>query len=349
MIKFFRKIRQDLLGKNKFSKYSLYAIGEILLVVIGILIALQINNWNEQRKNRVYFESLLDSIEEDLKKNIEHANSIFRFYDRKGALSKLVLDEKVSRRDYLENDRLRFLLTVNRPLKLVTDNVEKLIEKEELVPEKYVELLPEAKAINNLEIELDRIFEDISDKTEDNITYITMNYPAGYKQDSALLERRINQFLTDEVYKKRVYLSWTNFQQTRNRIAFYRATALGMLGRMKRIRNNYDASQIKQLYQELEMIPFQQFACQDPIIEYEKNARESHLIANLSPRTINFSIMYLDEFQKRERTLQANEFRVFGSAFRGIRGAYNWVIEIKKEGGCQEKYVTRKNGYLIIE
>ena len=50
MIKFFRKIRQKLLAENKFSKYLLYAIGEIALVVIGILIALQINNWNEYQK-----------------------------------------------------------------------------------------------------------------------------------------------------------------------------------------------------------------------------------------------------------------------------------------------------------
>ena len=50
MIKFFRKIRQNLLMQNKTSKYFKYAIGEIILVVIGILIALQINNWNENRK-----------------------------------------------------------------------------------------------------------------------------------------------------------------------------------------------------------------------------------------------------------------------------------------------------------
>lgn len=50
MIKFFRHIRKRLLIENRFSKYFLYAIGEIILVVIGILIALQINNWNEKRK-----------------------------------------------------------------------------------------------------------------------------------------------------------------------------------------------------------------------------------------------------------------------------------------------------------
>tara|TARA_R110002073_G_scaffold319700_2_gene494514 strand:+ start:4351 stop:5088 length:738 start_codon:yes stop_codon:yes gene_type:complete len=50
MIKFFRKIRQNLLMENKTGKYFKYAIGEIVLVVIGILIALSINNWNENRK-----------------------------------------------------------------------------------------------------------------------------------------------------------------------------------------------------------------------------------------------------------------------------------------------------------
>ena len=51
MIKFFRKIRQRLLTENKFSTYLIYAIGEIILVVIGILIALQVNNRNIDRIN----------------------------------------------------------------------------------------------------------------------------------------------------------------------------------------------------------------------------------------------------------------------------------------------------------
>lgn len=55
MIKFFRHIRKRLISESKFSKYLLYAIGEIILVVIGILIALQVNNWNEN--NRQYREA----------------------------------------------------------------------------------------------------------------------------------------------------------------------------------------------------------------------------------------------------------------------------------------------------
>ncbi len=69
MIKFFRKIRQNLLSEGKTGKYFKYAIGEIVLVVIGILIALQINNWNENRKTnnlkQIYYKQLLSDLEAD--------------------------------------------------------------------------------------------------------------------------------------------------------------------------------------------------------------------------------------------------------------------------------------------
>ncbi len=66
-MKFFRKIRQQLLSESKFGNYSLYAIGEILLVVIGIVIALQIDNWNEDGNLRKTEVALL----KEMKKNLE--------------------------------------------------------------------------------------------------------------------------------------------------------------------------------------------------------------------------------------------------------------------------------------
>ena len=66
MIKFFRKIRQKLLQEGKVINYLKYAIGEILLVVIGILIALQVNNWNEYRKDRVKEQAVLKNLIQDL-------------------------------------------------------------------------------------------------------------------------------------------------------------------------------------------------------------------------------------------------------------------------------------------
>ena len=78
MIKFFRKIRQNLISAGKAGSYLKYAIGEIVLVVIGILIALQINNWNQERKIKqketIVLKELLTSINSDLKAYKTHTD-----------------------------------------------------------------------------------------------------------------------------------------------------------------------------------------------------------------------------------------------------------------------------------
>jgi hypothetical protein len=81
MIKFFRKIRQDLLSKGKTEKYFKYAIGEIVLVVLGILIALQINNWNEDRKFKNQELKLVKQLLEDAKNDSIFYNSRLDFFN----------------------------------------------------------------------------------------------------------------------------------------------------------------------------------------------------------------------------------------------------------------------------
>ena len=75
MLSFLRKIRKDPLGGNRTSKYLMYAVGEITLVVIGILIALQINNWNEWRKERKKEIEVLQDLKVNLENNIQLFNS----------------------------------------------------------------------------------------------------------------------------------------------------------------------------------------------------------------------------------------------------------------------------------
>ncbi len=86
MIKFFRRIRYDLVEKSKAGRYFRYAIGEIILVVIGILIALQINNWNTDRKNdaikRMYYAQIIQDLEKDEAIIIGYHADIDSFFDR---------------------------------------------------------------------------------------------------------------------------------------------------------------------------------------------------------------------------------------------------------------------------
>ncbi|MGS2727146.1 DUF6090 family protein [Psychroserpens sp. BH13MA-6] len=78
MIKFFRKIRQNLLSEGKTGKYLKYAIGEIILVVIGILIALSINNWNERKKEKEGLNQYLSSLKENIKEDIQVLDSLIK-------------------------------------------------------------------------------------------------------------------------------------------------------------------------------------------------------------------------------------------------------------------------------
>ena len=100
MIKIFRKIRQNLIMENKTGKYFKYAIGEIVLVVIGILIALQINNWNESRKDRLEEQELLTQLQSEFQSNLNQL-------DQKIAMRNSMIDASLKLLDYVDNPETR--------------------------------------------------------------------------------------------------------------------------------------------------------------------------------------------------------------------------------------------------
>jgi len=112
MIKFFRQIRARLLAENKVSRYLIYAIGEIILVVIGILIALQINNWNELKKDKIKEHKILSSLFQDFQININHLEEALSLYPEMEERSFKVLDLIGLENDSLKKiDPLRIIRT----------------------------------------------------------------------------------------------------------------------------------------------------------------------------------------------------------------------------------------------
>jgi len=91
MIKFFRKIRQNLLSEGKTEKYLKYAIGEIILVVIGILVALQINTWNEEKKERLQEQKYLIEIKANLESDLLQIEDIRNRYQNISATADSIL------------------------------------------------------------------------------------------------------------------------------------------------------------------------------------------------------------------------------------------------------------------
>ena len=97
MIKFFRKIRQNLLTEGKTKLYFKYAIGEIILVVIGILIALQINNWNEHRKQKIEEVKMLQNFRTIINTDNKHVSDYSNVFDETDKSIYTILE-------YMEND-----------------------------------------------------------------------------------------------------------------------------------------------------------------------------------------------------------------------------------------------------
>lgn len=139
MIKIFRKIRQKLLSENKFSKYLIYAIGEIILVVIGILIALQINNWNEKQKNETKTRLLFSEILQDIENDIKAIDDINLFIDNKDSIAKIILDDeyKIDKTKGFEHDEIRRIFNMYSYFNQSNNGYHNLMEVVEQIPEKY--------------------------------------------------------------------------------------------------------------------------------------------------------------------------------------------------------------------
>ena len=115
MIKFFRHIRKSLLMENKTGKYFIYAIGEIILVVIGILIALQINNWNENRKANIQETIYLEDLKNDFGYDIKTLNNMVSKNDLKIKNITTILSLLYSKEELTDQDKIA-LLELHTPL-----------------------------------------------------------------------------------------------------------------------------------------------------------------------------------------------------------------------------------------
>jgi len=104
MIPFFRKIRKKMADDNKPLKYMRYAVGEIVLVVVGILIALSINNWNEERKDRNREQEYLIRLLGDFQEHIEKFSFFKSLTTMRLAQIELLEDAVRNNKKGIEND-----------------------------------------------------------------------------------------------------------------------------------------------------------------------------------------------------------------------------------------------------
>lgn len=129
--------------ENKTGKYLKYAIGEIVLVVIGILIALQINNWNENKNNNAKIESLFEQVLQDLEQDIKTIDGTLFYLNKKDSIAELILDSnyKINEVTGFQNRELTGFFNMSDNFSQSTNGYNSLMNAINIIPNKYNSIL----------------------------------------------------------------------------------------------------------------------------------------------------------------------------------------------------------------
>ena len=228
MIKFFRKIRQNLLNENKVGKYLLYAFGEIVLVIIGILIALYLNKQSEQIQTESKIDALFENVLLELEMDINISTSRIYFYHRKDSIASLVLNTDLTYDDYTgkNSSALRNLVFNRRPYGISNAAYNVLISNINNIPEKYSEAVRFLNTSHNIARPLvDEFNVFVKDLIDRNFTDLENNYDWFSNGLNANNKEAIDYFLNNYKYKNKVVRYRSAAFNFKNNIENYRYAA----------------------------------------------------------------------------------------------------------------------------
>ena len=205
MVKILRSFRKRLLTESKFKKYIVYAIGEILLVMIGILLALQVNNWNSNRNAKNTLRSALETVVSDLKRDTLAASQLIKLIEHTQETSKLIIDRKITKENHKDHPNFYSLVTLYQPFNIQTKGYDIL------------------KNISNQKTsDRDSIFDDLTQfysllapnitKSNERLEKVVLDNLADFQEfpwfvdwtQGKLTDEMIDYFTTSEDYRKRV-------------------------------------------------------------------------------------------------------------------------------------------------
>lgn len=208
MLKFFRRIRRKLLNNGNLKKYFVYAIGEIVLVVIGILIALQINIWNQAHNDETKLITLLHELAVDLATEVEESEWVLDTYFTKDSLIALNLSGNLTEEDIQvicpQCPRFLLLNYPRIPIKTIAyDQLKSMIDR---IPKKYEYLITQIKQLYEVNVTIVlNSQEGIERGTSDFRRSLISDYP-WFRQIShnQLSSEAVDFFLNDPIYMNRL-------------------------------------------------------------------------------------------------------------------------------------------------
>lgn len=316
MIRFFRRIRQQLLTENKFSKYLLYAIGEILLVVIGIMIALYINNGNVQRITEGKIVEILKEIQNDLGKDILKADETIEYYRIRKSRITLILNDKLTYDDYKNSPLFsKFLILSARHIRLHDNGYINLMRNTNNIPNKYKPLI---NPLNEIYIynkyEINKFDDKINGITDDFENILVTKHDWYYSGSTSVpISDEMIDYFSNPTYKNYAYryaaTGWVNLS---SHLSQFRYNAVDVYLDIAKLIGNEDElpEYIDHNFEEIDSGILQQYAGiynlmfignENPSISESKfriSVNESHLVYEALDNSGNNDHIYFKSIDK---------------------------------------------------
>lgn len=333
--------------ESKTKKYILYAIGEIALVMIGILMALQVNIWNEDRKSKLELDKTIDNLEEDLIANYHLANTRISFIINNDSLLRLTIGDKLTIEDYQNNSSLRGVLVNWNLFTPQIDNVEKLIAGEKLISEDLKPLLQSVKLLKQQETWLNQAWEKVDGVVDENFKFLSE-----FPRDSEDPLIGINFRMTSPIYKQKAILYYMVSNNYANNITRYRARNLVSLAHIKRAKHNFTNTQMKDFLNSIGMKSFLEISCETSINDapQTRTYRSHELAINGKNETVVLRLSHNLGKIIDSLVLKPYEIMPFYSYSTGSGADYHITAEqLDSNGNYIKKFSAVHNGYLLIE
>jgi hypothetical protein len=204
--------------ENNTSKYLKYAFGEIVLVVIGILIALQINNWNEQKSNDLKYIQILNEMRSDLERDIETSSILIKIGDDIDSISSLILDYKLKEQDYRnpKNSYLFYIGLQYHPFDPRKTAFNKFKNSQSVVPTQFNDIFKDINYYyNDLGEVYDKTYTDLRNTIKERNNYLALNFNwYHFLRKDSITDEMIDFYLNNPIYK-----NWVSLYQASNTIA----------------------------------------------------------------------------------------------------------------------------------
>lgn len=348
MIRFFRTLRQRLLAENRLSKYLLYAVGEIVLVVIGILIALQFNNWNEHKRRTRELGVLFRNTDEFLAPLSYWGPQMFSKY---AALDSLltVMSEPHRPEFFREHPELLHVLlndTLILPLKnyyWVSPGMKELIARKIDFPDSHQGLIYDLENWEVVNEDLENTNRKLTEALEQFQTELVERAPFLLDSLPDSKEKAILFVCQNEWFKFKVRSLARKSGDVLGTLDWNRVSLAELHGQLRLSEFGDGPEQIAPLFQRMGLAPA--VPSEPPQPDMNPNLIKDApvwkmILFNASGQEVNLELL-AGENILRTRKLPANNLGQWGLNEGGI-------IRLKKAGQEARYYTSEKGRYLII-